>query len=108
MVVCDAQGGRRCFFHERIVPGSPRFGVFVARGPGVDVCAGCGTKLTRDVQPLVTWVFYHLDLAAGFINQQVERSRRGSTHALETGSILFMSTGLDQPIVYRRAVGSMG
>ena len=106
VVVCDAQGGRRRLFHERIVPGSPRFGGFVARGPGVDVGAGCGTKLARDVRPLVPWTFYHLDSAAGFVNQQVERPGRGSTHALETGSILFVSAGLDQPIVYRRAVES--
>ncbi len=45
VVVCDAQGGRRRLFHERIVPSHSGFGVFVAREPEVDVGALCGAKM---------------------------------------------------------------
>ncbi|RZA30372.1 MAG: hypothetical protein EOP02_01765 [Proteobacteria bacterium] len=106
VVVCDAQGGRRRLFHERIVSGSSRFGVFVARGPEVDVGAVCGTKMACDVRPLMNWTFRCLDSAAGFVNQQVERPGRSLIHLLEAGSILFVATGLDHAIVYRRAVGT--
>ncbi len=106
VVVCDAQGGRRRLFHERIAPGRSGFGVFVARGPEVDVGAVCGTKMARDVRPLMSWTFRHLDSAAGFVNQQLERPGRSLIHLLEAGSILFVATGLDHAIVYRRAVGT--
>jgi hypothetical protein len=106
VVVCDAQGGRRRVFHERIVPGRSGFGVFVARGPEVDVGALCGIRMARDVRPLMSWTFRHLDSAAGFVNQQLERPGRRLIHLLEPGSILFVATGLDHPIVYRRAIGT--
>lgn len=69
-------------------------------------CIVCGTRMARDVRPLMSWTFRHLDSAAGFVNQQLERPGRSLVHLLEVGSILFVATGLDDPIVYRRAVGT--
>jgi hypothetical protein len=54
----------------------------------------------------MSWTFRYLDSAAGFVNQQLERPGRSLIHMLEAGSILFVATGLDHAIVYRRAVGT--